>query len=131
MIQSNAGHNEPTDSSPVRVMIIEDEPLISMAMKMVLETLGYDVLAVVDNSNDAIETAQSRRLDLVLADARLKGGDDGIGAVKQILDIQPVKVLFITGNPAEVNARGMGYLGIMTKPFMPTMLKKKLQAMMN
>jgi len=115
----------------VRVMVIEDEPLIAMAMKMVLETLHYDVVAVVDNSADAIDMAHQHQLDLVLADARLKAGDDGIGAVKQILDCQPVKVLFITGNPAEVAARGMGYMDILTKPFMPTMLKKKLQTIMS
>jgi CheY-like chemotaxis protein len=70
-------------------MVIEDEPLIAMGLRMVLEAMGCDVRAVVDNSTDAVSAAETENLDLVLADVRLKGGDDGITAVERILPTTP------------------------------------------
>lgn len=110
-----------------RVMVIEDEPLIAMGLRMVLEAMGCDVRAVVDNSTDAVSTAETENLDLILADVRLKGGDDGITAVERILAHRPIAVLFVTGNAGELERRGLGHMDVLSKPFMPAALERKVK----
>lgn len=110
-----------------RVMVIEDEPLIAMGLRMVLEAMGCDVRAVVDNSTDAVSAAETENLDLVLADVRLKGGDDGITAVERILAHHPIAVLFVTGNAGELERRGLGHMDVLSKPFMPAALERKVK----
>lgn len=108
-------------------MVIEDEPLIAMGLRMVLEAMGCDVRAVVDNSTDAVSTAETENLDLILADVRLKGGDDGITAVERILAHRPIAVLFVTGNAGELERRGLGHMDVLSKPFMPAALERKVK----
>jgi CheY-like chemotaxis protein len=108
-------------------MVIEDEPLIAMGLRMVLEAMGCDVRAVVDNSAQAVMEAERHELDLILADVRLKGGDDGISAVERILSSRDVAVLFVTGNASELERRGMGHMNVLSKPFLPTALERKVR----
>jgi CheY-like chemotaxis protein len=114
-----------------RILVIEDEPLIAMGLKMVLEALGCEVPEIVDNSNDAVEAAQHGAYDLVLADVRLKAGDDGISAVERILADRPVAVLFVTGNAGEVERRGMGHMAVLSKPFMPAALERTVRKILS
>ncbi|MBC7953865.1 MAG: response regulator [Rhodospirillaceae bacterium] len=109
------------------MMVIEDEPLIAMGLRMVLEAMGCDVRAVVDNSAEAVATAESQELDLILADVRLKAGDDGITAVERILTKHSIAVLFVTGNAGELERRGMGHMDVLSKPFMPAALERKVK----
>jgi CheY-like chemotaxis protein len=114
-----------------RVMVIEDEPLIAMGLRMVLETMGLEVGAVVDNAADAVASAERTSFDLILADVRLKGADDGISAVQRILSHSDVPVLFVTGNAGEVQRRGMGHVKVLSKPFMPAALERAVRAILN
>jgi DNA-binding response OmpR family regulator len=118
-------------SKPPRIMVIEDEPLIAMGLKMVLENMGCDVSAVVDTEDDAVAHAERTSFDLILADVRLKDGNDGISAVQRILARQHVPVLFVTGNAGEVRNRGMGHIRVLSKPFMPATLERTVRAILN
>lgn len=119
------------DGRAPRILVIEDEPLIAMGLKMVLEALGCEVPEVVDNSDDAVDAARRGSYDLVLADVRLKAGDDGISAVERILAHRPMAVLFVTGNAAEVERRGMGHMNILSKPFMPAALERTVRKILS
>lgn len=119
------------DGRAPRILVIEDEPLIAMGLKMVLEALGCEVPEVVDNSDDAVSAAQRSSYDLVLADVRLKAGDDGISAVERILAHGPVAVLFVTGNAGEVERRGMGHVNVLSKPFMPAALERTVRKILS
>jgi two-component system, response regulator PdtaR len=112
---------------PPRILIIEDEPLIAMGLKLVLENMGCVVPAVVDNETDAVKTAEHQDFDLILADVRLKGGGDGVSAVRKILSRRHVPVLFVTGNVGELEARGMNGAAILPKPFLPAALERTVR----
>lgn len=128
------GNNSPDGEGggpyAARVMVIEDEPLIAMGLKMILENMGCDVRAVVDNQDDAVSEASRHDFDLILADVRLKSGGDGITAVQQILRHRQVPVLFVTGNASEVHSRGMGHMAVLSKPFMPAALERSVRAIL-
>jgi len=119
------------DGSTPRIMVIEDEPLIAMGLKMVLEGMGCEVPVTVDNATDAVTQATANDFHLILADVRLKGSEDGISAVERILKRRPVRVLFVTGNAGEVANRGMGHIDVLSKPFMPSALERSVRAILS
>lgn len=119
------------DGRPPRIMIIEDEPLIAMGLKMVLENMGCEVACTVDNAMDAVAAAEQEGIDLILADVRLRGAKDGIWAVQTILSRRTIRVLFVTGNAGEVSARGMGHMDVLSKPFMPASLERSVRAILS
>ncbi len=80
-----------------KILIVEDEALSATDLKYKLEDLGYEVISIVDNGDDAIYTAVHQRPDLVLMDIGLKGEVDGISASQKILALD-IPVVFITAN---------------------------------
>ncbi|HEX7155714.1 MAG TPA: diguanylate cyclase, partial [Burkholderiaceae bacterium] len=85
--------------SPVnatRVMLVEDERIIALDMKRQLQSLGYEVPAVVASGAQAIERALAAPPDVVLMDINLEGDMDGIEAAQRIHETLPVPIIFLT-----------------------------------
>lgn len=102
-----------------KILIVEDETLSATDLKYKLEDLGYEVISIVDNGDDAIYTAVHQRPDLVLMDIGLKGEVDGISASQKILALD-IPVVFISANIndqtfEEANIKPP--YGFITKPF--------------
>ncbi len=81
------------------VLIIEDEPLISMQLEDLVRSLGHDICGTAATRTQAQEIVAKERPGLVLADIQLADGSSGIDAVEDILEIAPVPVIFITAYP--------------------------------
>ncbi len=121
----------PPGTQAPRILVIEDEPLIAMGLKLVLENMGCTVPAVVDNEADAVTVAQGQDFDLILADVRLKGGGDGVTAVRRILECRQIPVLFVTGNAGELDRRGIRGSAVLPKPFMPAALERTVRKILD
>lgn len=87
------------DQIRARTLIIEDEPIIAMDIRAIVEGLGHSVIDIADTRQSAVEIALESRPDLVLADIQLADGSSGIDAVKDILGAFDVPVIFITAYP--------------------------------
>jgi CheY-like chemotaxis protein len=81
------------------VLIIEDEPLISMQLEGLVEELGHSVVGCAATHDQAVEIFSRNRAGLVLADIQLADGSSGIEAVEDLLKIGDVPVIFITAYP--------------------------------
>ena len=81
------------------VLIIEDEPLISMQLEDLVTGLGHDVCGTAATRTQAVESVEKNRPGLVLADIQLADGSSGLDAVDDILAIETVPVIFITAYP--------------------------------
>jgi len=81
-----------------KILIIEDETLISLDLKNKMERRGYRVLPIAVSAAQAVELAIQERPDVVLVDVVLKGAQDGIDAACAIVEKYAVPILFITGN---------------------------------
>ena len=79
-----------------RVLIVEDEGMISLVVRRMLEARGYSVVAEVRSGEDAVDVASQLRPDLVLMDIRLNGEMDGISAAAQIRGQFDIAVVFVT-----------------------------------
>lgn len=82
-----------------RILIIEDEPVISMHLESIVEDMGHRVAGVATTRDEAVALAQDGNIDLVLADIRLADNSSGIDAVRDILARDDLPVIFITAYP--------------------------------
>ena len=81
------------------VLIIEDEPLISMQLEDLVRSLGHDICGTAATRTQAQEVVADKTPGLVLADIQLADGSSGLDAVDDILAIDSVPVIFITAYP--------------------------------
>ncbi|MEO0463124.1 MAG: response regulator [Pseudomonadota bacterium] len=81
------------------VLIIEDEPLISMQLEDLVTGLGHEVSGTAATRTQAVAAVQANAPGLVLADIQLADGSSGLDAVDDILAIDSVPVIFITAYP--------------------------------
>jgi len=81
------------------VLIIEDEPLISMQLEDLVRSLGHDICGTAATRTQAQQVVAEHRPGLVLADIQLADGSSGLDAVDDILAIEDVPVIFITAYP--------------------------------
>lgn len=81
------------------VLIIEDEPLISMDLQKLVEDLGHRVVDTARTHREALKCIEEHRPGLILADIQLADGSSGLEAVNEILESMEVPVIFITAYP--------------------------------
>lgn len=85
--------------SATSVLIIEDEPLISMQLEDLVRGLGHDICGTAATRTQAQQVVAEKTPGLVLADIQLADGSSGLDAVDDILSIGSVPVIFITAYP--------------------------------
>lgn len=79
-----------------RIMIVEDERVVALDLKISLETLGYDVVGIASEAQRAVDEVARLQPDLVLMDIHLDGGSDGTEAAAQIRERWRLPVVFLT-----------------------------------
>ncbi|MEI6484706.1 MAG: response regulator [Sphingomonadales bacterium] len=82
-----------------RVLIIEDEPLIAMALEQLMTDMGHSIVGLATTEASAMAAVAANPPDIVLADIQLADGSSGIDAVNRILAVNMVPVIFITAYP--------------------------------
>lgn len=90
---------EIENESKAKVLIIEDEPLISMQLDGLVSDLGHMVVGTAATREQALEIFERSPANLVLADIQLADGSSGIDAVEDVLKFGEVPVIFITAYP--------------------------------
>lgn len=98
----------------VRLLVVEDEPLIAFDTEHLLTDASYEIVGTVDRVADAVAVLRSGTgVDLVLVDVNLADGS-GVDVARAAREAQ-VPVLFVTGNcPADAMALAAGCLA---KPY--------------
>jgi two-component system, response regulator PdtaR len=61
-----------------RILIVEDEPLTAFDNERILGDAGYEVVATVDDLDEALEVLEREEVHLILSDVRLKQQQTGI-----------------------------------------------------
>ena len=105
--------------TPVRVVIAEDEALIRLDLKEMLEEEGYEIAGEASDGEQAVELAEKLRPDLLILDVKMPVLD-GISAAEQIAakHIAPVVILTAFSQRELVErARDAGAMAYIVKPF--------------
>ena len=106
----------------MRILIAEDETIIRMDLRALLEAAGFEVCAEAKDGQEAVELARSERPDLAVLDVKMPRLD-GIEAARRILDERPIPIVMVTAyGERDVVARAVeaGVFGYLVKPFRET-----------
>ncbi len=111
-----------SNRSPIRVLIVDDEPLARDRLRRLIEVEGdMDLVAECANGDDAVETVVRLRPDLLFLDVQMPGRD-GFEVVAELVDRLPPDsmpaIVFVTAYDAHAlrafDAKALDYL---VKPF--------------
>jgi AmiR/NasT family two-component response regulator len=103
----------------VRVLIAEDETIIRLDLKTLLERAGHEVCAEARDGEEAVELARSTDPDVAVLDVKMPRLD-GIEAARRILDERPIPIVMLTAyGQDELVSRAVeaGVFGYLVKPF--------------
>lgn len=111
---------DPPSMAAPRVLIVEDELIVSADIAARLERMGYQVIGQADQAEQAVKICLEKQPDLVLMDIRLKGKMDGIAAAGQIHSHCSIPIVFLTAHADESTlqrAKISEPYGYILKPF--------------
>ncbi len=117
-------------ASPARLLVVEDELIVSADLQDQLVRLGYQVAGAAVTGEDAIKKAASLTPDIVLMDIILKGEMDGIEASAVIREQTHIPVIFLTANSNDgilERAKVTEPFGYLLKPFEQRHLKTTIE----
>lgn len=116
--------------SKTNILIVEDESIVAKDIQMSLRKLGYNVVAICSNGEDAIRAAEEHAPDLVLMDIMLKGDMSGIEAAEQIRARFNVPIIYLTAYADESTlskAKITEPYGYIIKPFKEIDLRTSIE----
>ena len=107
-----------------RILIVEDEPLIAFDNENILGDAGYEIVATVDDLEEALAVLDREKVDLVLSDVRLRKQQTGIQLARRART-KGVPTLFATGH-AYPGAATIA-VGCLMKPYSERQLCKAIE----
>ena len=85
-----------------KILIVEDDKMLSQVFEMFLNDLGYDVIGFYPDGNSAIAKCEEIRPDVILMDIHISGEKNGFDTAKIIHEKFDIPVLYLSSdNEAE------------------------------
>ncbi|NLG77721.1 MAG: response regulator [Xanthomonadaceae bacterium] len=104
----------------MRVLIVEDEPLIALSLTAELKQAGHEVVGPSRDADEALCLMERQCADLALIDADLQGSMDGVELARALYVECEIPALLLTSEPTETHAHAYGALGMIALPFDPS-----------
>ena len=102
------------------MLIADDDPIIRLDLKQMLENLGYMVVAEAGDGQQAVTLAQTSQPDICILDVKMPVMD-GIDAVAHLEDLAPAILLTAYSDKELVDrAKAAGVFAYLVKPFKPS-----------
>jgi PAS domain S-box-containing protein len=116
-------------SSPLRVLAVDDEPMMTKAVVRMLKPSGH-VVVMAASGEEAIEKLMEQTFDVVVSDMGMGGGMNGLELADAVKARWPnVRFLLATGWGAAIDAgeaRARGVEAVLSKPYHPVDLVQAL-----
>jgi two-component SAPR family response regulator len=105
-------------------MIVEDETMVAMMLKAMVQDFGYEVIALVSNEKEALDAIENNTFDIAILDVNL-GGNRSYGIADELIR-RDIPFVFSTGYPKNtIDARYRDW-PVIGKPFRADDLEKTL-----
>jgi PAS domain S-box-containing protein len=117
-------------SDAPRILVVEDEAIVALDLASRLRALGYQVAAIADTADAALERAAELSPDLVLMDIHLRDGSDGAAAAVRLRRELGLPVVFLTALADDATlerAKQASPLGYVVKPFSESDLRVAIE----
>jgi DNA-binding LytR/AlgR family response regulator len=119
-----------TADKPARILMVEDDMIIAADISMQLTKFGYEVIGINTRGEDALNTIENNRPDIILMDIVLTGKMNGIETALVILEKYQVPVIFLTSNSDDATfqqASAAKPYAFISKPFQKSNLERTLK----
>ncbi|WP_452230930.1 response regulator [Lacinutrix sp. MEBiC02404] len=106
--------------SAIRILIVEDDPIISEDIKDMLTSANYEVVGTAYDKTDALQAIEKMKPDLVLLDINLDGNYEGFEIAEHINKTRKIPFLYLTsysGKEIVQKAKKTLPMGYIVKPF--------------
>jgi len=103
----------------MRILLAEDETIIRLDLRDLLERAGYEVVAEARDGEEAVALARTHQPDLAVMDVKMPRLD-GIDAARKMLEERPIPIVMLTafGQRELIDrAAEAGVYGYLVKPF--------------
>ncbi len=125
----------PMPEGKEKILFVDDEADIVAAARIILEQLGYEVVALT-NSQDALAAfrAESEKFDVIITDLTMPQLT-GLDLIEAILSIRPdIPIILCTGygeSTALERARALGISELVAKPIIPDQLAETIRRVLD
>lgn len=103
----------------MKILIVEDDPILALMATVTLEDAGHDVVGPAFDEAQARRFAVKPNYDFVLMDINLAGADEGLHLARDFLNQHGIPSLFVSGQLAVARANKEVALGMLRKPYEP------------
>lgn len=100
----------------MRVLVVEDDPLIGMDLRDELLSAGYDVAGPAADACEALRLAAENVLDVAVVDIDLNGRHEGLQLARDLRGLG-VATVFVSGEAAAARANADAAFGFLPKPY--------------
>ena len=88
----------------INILIVEDESIVAMEIESYIRKLGYIVVDICSNANDAFHSMETHKVDIILMDICIKGTLDGIETAEIVKKQYPkIEIIFLTAHLDDYN----------------------------
>ena len=117
----------------MRILLVEDEKSFALEVEMLLSEMGYELIGVVDNAQEAMMAITKEQPDLILMDIGIKGELSGVDVAERIKH-KKIPLIFVTAFndfPTYNRASTTNPFGFIVKPFDRLTLQSAIQVVFN
>lgn len=115
------------------VVIAEDEAIVRLDLREILEEEGFDVIGETGRGDEALRLIQEKKPDLALLDIKMPGLD-GLSVAREVGPARETAVLILTAfsqRSTIEEARSAGVMGYLIKPFQRSELLPAIEVALN
>ncbi|MEM6831011.1 MAG: response regulator [Bacteroidota bacterium] len=120
--------------SKIKILIVEDQVIVSEEIKEILLAKGYDVIGQCTSANDALEVLTQEVCDVAILDINIEGEKDGIELAKDMLNDHQCAIIFLTAYADDhflKRAKEVKPASYIVKPFEETNLHMAIEIAFN
>src|SRR5437870_3091947 len=111
-----AGRDRPRDCERMRILVVEDEPLLAMLTEECLAELGHEVVGSVANVDQALSVIDTTALDFALLDFTLADDSTSVPVAVR-LHAEGIPFIYLTGHRSLPLGGEVPAAQMLTKPF--------------
>jgi two-component system, response regulator PdtaR len=111
----------------VRVLIVEDDPLVAATAAVALEDAGHEVVGPAYDADEAWRLVRDSPPDLALVDINLSGREEGLALAQRFKEELGLPSMFVTGEVVAARRRRSAALGVLVKPYDPDLLAEAVE----
>lgn len=119
-----------TSGAPMRVLIVEDDALVALGIRMTVTELGYEVVGIAASELEAVALADAERPQMALMDIRLRGPVDGVDTARRLRSEFSIRSVYLSAYADEQTMARVAQtypLGFVQKPYSAPQLKQALE----